>query len=197
MSDTAIVILAAGSSSRLGRSKQLLAFQNATLVERIVAEAVAAEFLTIVVTGSNAEEVSLALKNKEVTIVYNFDWQEGMATGIVAGVSKALELNRQLQNIIAAVCDQPFVTAELFKELQNIKAKTGKGIVACAYADTIGTPVLFDHNYFKSLKDLKGNDGAKSLLKMFKHDVATVSFPKGSIDIDTEEDYNNLLKHEP
>ena len=195
MSDTAIVIVAAGNSSRLGKPKQLLSFQNQTLIERIVAEAVAASLFTIVVTGANAEKVLLALNGENVIVVYNRAWPEGMASGIVAGVTKALELNSELQNIITAVCDQPFVTAKLFKELQNTRAQTGKGIVASAYADTVGTPVLFHHTYFKHLQNLKGSEGAKKLLKMCSHDVATVSFPKGNIDIDTEEDYQNLLDH--
>jgi len=76
------------------------------------------------------------------------------------------------------------------------KVETGKGIVASTYADTIGTPVLFDRNYFKYLQDLKGEEGAKKLLKMYNNDVATVSFPQGSIDIDTEEDYKKLLNQQ-
>ncbi len=197
MNETGIIILAAGSSSRLGRPKQLLQYRNQTLIEHIAGEAIKAKLYPIViVTGANAQQVVVILNNKELTITYNENWQEGIASGIVAGVSKMLFLNDKLEHIIVSVCDQPFVSAVLFQQLIQKKVETGKGIVASTYADTIGTPVLFDRNYFKYLQDLKGEEGAKKLLKMYNNDVATVSFPQGSIDIDTEEDYKKLLNQQ-
>ena len=71
--------------------------------------------------------------------------------------------------------------------------KSGKHIVACTYADTIGTPALFTVKYFGQLLGLKGDEGAKKILKNNREDVATVDFPKGDIDIDTPLDYENLL----
>ncbi len=195
MNETGIIILAAGSSSRLGRPKQLLAFQNKSLIELIVDEAIKAKLHPVVViTGANAEAISLPLKNKAVEVVYNQIWEEGMASGIVAGFLKILSINDQLQNVIISVCDQPFVSAHLFQELMQKKKETGKGIIGCAYAGTIGTPVLFNKIYFRQLQNLKGTEGAKKLLKMYKDDVATISFKQGVIDIDTEDDYQNLLK---
>jgi molybdenum cofactor cytidylyltransferase len=194
MNDTGIVILAAGSSTRLGRPKQLLQFQNKSLAEHIIDEAVKAKLYPIVVvTGANAETISLPLKNKPVVIVHNDNWESGMGSGIKAGLLRAAVLNEKLQSIIIAVCDQPFVSASLFEKLMERKLETGKGMIACAYANTMGTPVLFGKMYFGHLKALEESEGAKGLLKNYKDDVATVYFPQGSIDIDTEEDYKNLI----
>ncbi len=193
MNETGIIILAAGSSSRLGKPKQLLSYQNKSLIEHITGEAVKANLHPIViVTGANAEQVSLALNKKDEEIVYNEHWQQGMASSIVAGISKMLLLDDDVEAALIAVCDQPFVTAELLQALINKKAETGKGIVACTYADTAGTPVLFDRKYFIDLQQLKGEEGAKKLLKLYEADLVTVSFPQGSIDIDTEADYKAL-----
>ncbi len=193
MNETGIIILAAGSSSRLGKPKQLLFYQNKSLIEHITVEAVKADLYPIViVTGANAEQVSLALNKKDEEIVYNEHWQQGMASSIVAGISKMLLLDDNVEAALIAVCDQPFVTAELLQALINKKAETGKGIVACTYADTAGTPVLFDRKYFIDLQQLKGEEGAKKLLKLYEADLVTVSFPQGSIDIDTEADYKAL-----
>lgn len=189
----AIVILAAGESSRLGRPKQLLAFGGKTLIAQSVDEALKAGLLTIVVTGANAEQVSAAIANRDIVIVHNRDWPSGMASGIKAGVEKALEMALELQCIITTVCDQPFVSAALFNSLYNEQAKTGKGIVGCAYAGTTGTPVLFTQNYFLHLLNLGGDRGAKGLLKKFADDVATIPFEQGAVDIDTEKDYRQLL----
>ena len=197
MNKTGIIILAAGSSTRLGKPKQLLSYQNKSLIEHITGEAVKTNLYPIViVTGANAEQVLIALNKENAEIVYNEHWQEGMASSIVAGISKMLLLDNTVEAALIAVCDQPFVTAELLKELIKKKAETGKGIIACTYADTAGTPVLFDSKYFIPLQQLKGSEGAKKLLKLYEADVATVSFPKGNIDIDTIEDYKNLLNYQ-
>lgn len=192
--DTAIVILAAGNSSRLGKPKQLLPYRQKTLIEHIVAEALQTCVPVAVVTGAAANEVAACLKNNDVVLVNNPQWQSGMASGIAVGIAKALSLNGQLRRIILAVCDQPYVTTALFKKLVATQQQTGKGIIACGYADTVGTPVLFTALYFEQLKNLSGAEGAKKLLKTYGDDVATVSFMEGRIDIDTEEDYQKLLK---
>jgi molybdenum cofactor cytidylyltransferase len=194
MTKTGIIILAAGSSSRLGRPKQLLLYHDKPLIQYIVAEAIKAKlYPVIVVTGANTEQISAVLDKEAIELVYNEHWQEGMGSGIVVGISKLLSLNREMEAVIISVCDQPFLSAALFQELVEKKSNTGKGIIACNYADTTGTPVLFERPYFETLLRLKGEEGAKRILKLYEHDVATVPFPQGNIDIDTEEDYKNLL----
>lgn len=194
MTETGIVILAAGSSSRLGKPKQLLQWKGKTLIERTVDEATAALlFPIVVITGAEAENVSAVLQNKKATIVKNEAWQLGMASGIATGVEAALSQQKNLKAVIIAVCDQPFVSSTLFQRLLQKKEESGKAIAACAYANTVGTPVLFDEKYFGVLQELSGTDGAKKLLKRYAGDVDTISFEEGAVDIDTEEDYRKLL----
>lgn len=194
MNNTAIIILAAGNSSRFGSTKQLLQFNNKTLLHHVIDEAIesGAEPI-IVVTGANAEEISNAIKNENVEIVLNENWKQGMASGIVAGLKKAITLNNDVENIIIAVCDQPFISSSLFKQLYQAKEDNTKNIVASAYADTIGTPVLFTQKYFDVLLTLTGDEGAKKILKANDEDVAAVDFPQGAVDIDTQKDYAVLL----
>ena len=193
MTDTAIIILAAGSASRFGSAKQLFRFGNKTLIQHVIDEAIAAKAgLVIVVTGAHADEVSKNI-NQEVQIIFNEQWKEGMASGIAAGVNKSIALNNHVNKIIIAVCDQPFISADLFKQLVAKQHETGRPIIACAYADTLGTPVLFTQKYFHALRVLQGDEGAKKILKSNPEDVATISFPRGNIDIDTIEDYKKLL----
>lgn len=193
MINTAIIILAAGSASRFGSVKQLLHFGNKTLIQHVIDEAIAAKaYPVIVVTGAHAEEVSKDIHQK-AKITFNEHWREGMASGIVAGVTKAISLNNDVEKIIIAVCDQPFINADLFKKLYAKQNESGQPIVACAYGDTFGTPVLFTQKYFNDLLGLEGDEGAKKILRSHREDVATVSFPRGEIDIDTTEDYKKLL----
>ena len=104
MNNTGIVILAAGSSSRFGGIKQLLQFNNKTLIEHLIDEAADAELNpVVVVTGAYVDEVSKKIDNKKITIVFNEHWEKGMASGIVAGLQKALIVNNEIENIIIAV----------------------------------------------------------------------------------------------
>ena len=150
----------------------------------------------VVITGANAEKISASIDTAKINLLYNDKWKDGMASGIVAGVRRVLSLNSAIKKIIIAVCDQPFVSATLFKQLDQSQTISGKGIVASTYADTIGTPALFTSKYFDQLMKLKGDEGAKKILKSNKEDVETVGFSKGEIDIDTQTDYENLLNEQ-
>jgi molybdenum cofactor cytidylyltransferase len=197
MSETAVIILAAGNSSRLGVPKQTLLYNGQSLIRRIAGEAHSAKLSpVIVVTGAYSPEVSAELTDCDVYLVYNEHWQKGMGSGIVAGISKLQTISSDVENVIIAVCDQPYVSAQLFRQLIEKEAESGMGIVACAYADTLGTPVLFGRKYFEALMQLNGNHGAKKLLKLYHSDVAGFPFPHGSIDIDTADDYKELKKGE-
>jgi molybdenum cofactor cytidylyltransferase len=198
MNNTGIIVLAAGSSSRFGKIKQLVYFKGKTLLQHTIEEATEAGAVPIVVvTGANADEVSKEIKSEKVEIVFNKDWEQGMASGIVIGLKKAITLNNELGKVIIAVCDQPFVSSSLFQQLYQKQNESAKHIVASAYADTIGTPALFTKKYFDALTGLTGDQGAKILLKKYSDDLATVDFPDGHIDIDTQADYENLLNGNP
>ncbi len=194
MTETGIVILAAGNSSRLGRPKQLLPYRDRTLLTHITTAALAASLTPVVViTGAFRKEIEDSLQGQAIEIVFNPDWEKGMASGIVAGLSKLVSLHPATDAVIVAVCDQPYISAELFRVLVDSHTRTGKGLIACAYSGTIGTPVLFGRQYFSSLSALSGDEGAKKLLKRYPEDIVTIPFPQGDIDIDTQSDYDKVV----
>jgi len=194
MNNTGIVILAAGDASRFGGIKQLLPFNGKTLLEHVIDEALRAGAQPVVViTGAYASKLSSSISDKKVHIVYNENWQDGIASGIVVGVRQVIKLDESIKKIILAVCDQPFVSSKLFEQLDEIQNKSGKPIVASTYANTVGTPALFSIGFFDQLLSLKGDEGAKKILKKHINEIAMVDFPKGEIDIDTQKDYETLL----
>jgi molybdenum cofactor cytidylyltransferase len=81
--------------------------------------------------------------------------------------------------------------------LIEIQKSTGKGIVACKYADTLGVPALFTQRYFEEMKGLKNSEGAKKVIYNHLDDVAELDFPKGAVDIDTYEEYEELMRNIP
>ncbi|MGN8057484.1 nucleotidyltransferase family protein [Pedobacter sp. 22163] len=194
---TGIIILAAGSSSRLGRPKQLLDYQGKTLLQTVINEALETSCRPlIVVLGSNAKEIASQHHHDQVNFVINESWENGMASSIIAGLSAIIRNNSEIESIIIAVADQAFIKMINFNNLIEKQKETGKNIIASTYAETIGTPVLFKKDYFEALLSLTGAEGAKKILKQYPEDVETVVFEHGEIDIDTETDYNNLISQQ-
>ncbi|WP_343672567.1 nucleotidyltransferase family protein [Chitinophaga sp.] len=195
MNTYGVLILGAGNSSRLGEPKQLLRYQGRSLIRHMGEEAIAAvDAPVMVVTGANADLVEEALRELPIEVVENDHWEEGMGSSIGIGVSELQLLHPELSSIIIMVCDQPFVNASLLKKLIQHQKVTGKGIVGASYENTIGTPVLFGSSYFPALKELQGPEGVKQILRHSTGDIAIVSFPLGALDIDTADDYRQLLK---
>ena len=192
--DTAIMILAAGNSSRLGRPKQLLAYKNKPLLQVVSDAALQTAFRPVtIVLGAYKNEIARQI-NGTVNYVINDHWQEGMGSSIAAGLAATLKLSPGIQQVIIAVSDQAFISQEIFEQLYQQQQLSAKGIVASKYEETAGTPVLFSKKYFADLLALKGDSGAKSILKTYPKDIETITFEKGEMDIDTEEDYKKLIE---
>ena len=92
------------------------------------------------------------------------------------------------------VCDQPYVSSSLLNDLLKKQRETGKPIVTSNYGETIGPPAFFHKTFFPELLKLQGDTGARKIIEQNNDKVATVLFPEGSIDIDTEEDYEELIQ---
>ena len=186
------IILAAGQSGRLGKPKQLLKYKNKTLLQHAIDTAKqSAVQSVIVVLGSSADIILKETDISGVHVVKNEDWQSGMASAIRSGI-QALQMPPNTDTVILMVCDQPFVTADLLNNLMKKHTETGKPIIASHYGDTIGAPALFYKQFFAELMELKGDAGAKKIMIQHNDLLASITFPKGSIDIDTIDDYNAL-----
>jgi len=191
---TDIVILAAGGSSRLGRPKQLLHWQGKNLLQHAVQTALEITTQPVVVTGAHADQLVAALNPTQVQIVFNPEWEQGIASSIRCGLQALLNRTPTPEQVIFMVCDQPFVSADLLLNLINEQQKSGKTIVASAYAETLGIPALFEKAMFPQLLDLQGDHGAKKLMQQHPDQTASVDFPQGHIDIDTVGEYEALIK---
>ena len=191
----AVIILAAGRSARLGSPKQTLSYRGKTLLQHSIDTAL--ESLgnpVIVILGSEKEIIEKDLDQTQIFIEENTSWESGMGTSISCGINKLELIAPDSEAVILMVCDQPFVSASLLNELINKYKETGKSIIACSYGNTLGTPALFHKSLFSELSALEGESGAKLLIKKYSQKTETVSFDKGSIDIDTRENYRNLSK---
>lgn len=190
---TGIVILAAGNSSRLGCAKQLLDFEGEKLLQIMIdAAEMSSSNACLVVLGAYKEEIRKNINFQSCEIVINEDWSAGLSSSMKIGLSIMIE-KYALDQILFMLSDQPFVNKDLLDKMIKTQQKTGKGIVACRYEDTLGVPVLYTKKYFEKLLQLKEKEGAKKLIFNHLDDCETVDFEHGKIDIDTQDDYEKLL----
>ncbi len=193
----AIIILAAGASTRMGRPKQLLTYGGHTFLRNAAESAVASLCRPIVVVlGAHADLLQREIDDLPVQQVMNTQWAEGMSTSIQAGLQALAQCDGEnaVEAAVLMLCDQPFVTAAVINELVRTFRTTGKGIVASEYGGTIGVPALFRREYFPELATLSGDNGAKRIMVAHPSDVVRVPFPQGITDIDTSGDYLELQR---
>jgi len=187
-----VIILAAGSSSRLGHPKQLVRYRGKTLLQHTM-DVLEQDFFhpKIVVLGANDATIRKDLKTQSFQLITNPDWAEGMASSLKQGLKHALELFPDLDAIVVSVSDQPGVRDELFKSIIQLYSH-GVKIVASKYQEAVGVPVLFDKQFFTSILKLSGDQGAKSIMKANLDQVQYVDFDLGWLDIDKPEDIDTL-----
>lgn len=194
LQDSGVVILAAGSSSRLGEPKQLVTFQDKPLLQKVVDLCTPLEFGSgVIVLGADSAAIQKTVNPGTFRFVMNEKWTEGIASSIRKGVAYTLELNPQTEHLLFLLSDQPFVTTELLQKLW--KTHTG-GITASFYNNDVGVPAIFSKEMFPLLKELRGDHGAKKIMKRFRDKVSQVDFDMGYFDVDTPEDYAELRQFE-
>ena len=189
------VILAAGSSSRMGTPKQTLQFQGNSLLRHATLAALGAGcFPVVVVTGANAELCRSELDGLEVSEVFNPDWETGMASSVRAGIERLAGIDANVDAAVLLLCDQPHVTAEVIAGLVAAHEATGKTVVASSYGEGFGVPALFNRTLFTELTQLQGVSGAKEIIKRHASDAHFLPFPEGVVDVDTPDDFASLTE---
>jgi xanthine dehydrogenase accessory factor len=186
--ETAVVILAAGGSRRLGRPKQLVEIAGRSLVRRAAETALAIGAGSVhVVAGAELLRVRTALGDLPIDVVVNDAWKEGIASSIRAAIDALERRDRPVETLILMLCDQPGVTSDVLRRLNDAYRATRAPVVASRYPEGPGVPALFHAELFPALKSLRGDAGARQLIRGLDRDVVTIPFALPD-DIDTPAD---------
>lgn len=190
-----IILLAAGASKRMGSTiKQLLPWENTTLLEHAIDQTRPLNAKTYVVLGAHAAEIKSQL-SREVDVLVNPNWKNGMGSSIAFAVAEVLRTNPHTKTVLILLADQPLIDSGFFKRLLEGYEKQGIGIAATAYPNKrAGVPAVFDASFFSALLRLNEDKGARELLNTQKENMVTLPIGERGWDIDTIEDYNKLLR---
>ena len=190
--NSAALVLAAGSSSRLGHPKQLVSYKGTTLLRYTLDQIVDNFTPTYVLLGAYSEQIQKEVNLSDCKVLVFENWQEGMGSTIAFGTKEICKQQPQLQNLLISVADQPKLSSNFIEELLNMHSQQGKSITASHYSNALGAPTLFSNAHFDALKKLSGETGAKKIIQENRSTLASVDFPGGEMDIDTHEDLKIL-----
>jgi len=185
------VLLAAGGSRRFGRPKQLARYRARSLLAHAIEAARGAlpRAPLIVVVGAEALRVRLAVRrtHRGARVAANPGWRLGMATSLRAGLAAA---PRSARAALVVLVDQPRVDAAALQRL-ILAWRRRPGIPAAArYAGHTGVPAVLPRRRWRALRALRGDEGARSLLRDGR--VTPVEMPEAALDVDTAADLLEL-----
>ena len=182
------IVLAAGESKRFGDKNKLSEIINGKPIINHILDTLFEIFdpsELIVIVGHEQNIIKNLIFNKDIKILENKDYRKGIGTSIALGMNN---LNEDIDGVMIIPADMPCINSEdlinlekKFMELNCVK------VVMPEHNYRTGNPVILPRNYFKTLKSLKDDFGARSLIR--KKDIITLKTGFGTIfDIDTKEE---------
>ena len=179
------IVLAAGTSSRMGRNKLIETVRGKPLIAKAV-DAAAASRLdpVLVVTGHQADKIAAALAGAPAALVHNARFAEGLSSSLQAGLAAVPE---DCDGAMILLGDMPEITPAL---IDRLIAAFHPGAICVATAQMRrGHPVLWARRFFAELMTLKGDKGARDVMQA--HDNQVLEIEAGDdaplADIDTVE----------
>ena len=182
------ILLAAGESKRFGDKNKLSAIINGKAVIDHILDTLFDIYdpsELIVIVGHEHKIIKNLIFNKDIKIFENIHYRKGIGTSIALGVNN---LDTEIDGVMIIPADMPYINS---KDLINLEKKFMElncvKVVMPEHNYRTGNPVILPRNYFKTLKSLKDDFGARSLIR--KKDIITLNTGFGTIfDIDTKEE---------
>ena len=196
MKNLAIIILAAGSSYRLGQPKQLVPFGKSTLLSYQCQQALLVNNNVSCVFGFQAEVMEQEINGLAIKSIINSVWKKGLSSSIALGVE---QLSKEVDGVMLLLVDQWRLTKADLDNLIITWQGQPEGIITAsqntALNELTGPPVIFPRKFFTHLINNESSSGAKQLLNQYSNDVITVNLPEAFIDLDTPEQLRQMNQY--
>jgi molybdenum cofactor cytidylyltransferase len=185
-----VLVLAAGASTRLGQPKQLVKLGGRPALHIVTSNAVAvAGNAVTVVVGANANQITYLLSHSPAASVVNKHWEEGIAASLRCGLAA---VPSAADAVMVLLGDQVCVTTDDLKRLLAAWNDQESVIAAASYGQGVGVPAIFPRAFFGELAALRGDEGARKILKRNPDRIVRVPMPNAALDLDTPEDLQTL-----
>lgn len=189
-----VIVLAAGESKRMGQPKLLLSLSGSTILEQTIDNFLgSAASEVIVVVGDRAQAMTNLIAGRPVKVAVNLAYHQGMSTSIASGLGL---ISPKSQAVMLVLADQPFVDSLTVNHLIAAWDSHNQGIAVPVYRGRRGHPVIFAIKYKAALLRLKGDVGAKEIIRQHPDDILEVAVDCAGInlDIDTISTYSSVRK---
>ena len=193
-SSTSAIVLAAGTSTRMGTVKQLLRLDDRPLLQHALDNVRASGAGEIVlVLGFEAEAIRREIDAQNVRVVVNESYQQGMGTSLKAGLSA---VDPKAVAALVVLADQPFVQPATLDRLIAEHSQSNAQIVIPTYRGFRGNPVLLDRSVFPEIMNLKGDMGCRAIFGNHLEGIVKVPVDDVGIllDIDRRGDFEALQR---
>jgi molybdenum cofactor cytidylyltransferase len=196
LSKLAVLLLAAGSSSRMGVPKQLLKWNNTTLLNHAINTVKQIDQNEIVlVLGAHFDKITSIIDASNITVIFNEDWEKGLGNSIACGIKYLKESLPDIDSVLIQLADQPLIDSNfLNKMIENYQLNPDKIICTSYQNKRLGVPAIFNKTKFEELSKLNHDKGAKDILNMNPENILFLDGTDLISDIDTIEDYETLYK---
>lgn len=197
MKNIAVLVLAAGESSRMKGIKQLKKINNKTLLD-ITLEKVKKVFSENIfcVVGANTDKIKAEIATKNIQFIDNPNFRNGLSASIVSGINYFNEHKLNFEGLFILLADQPAIETEYLISMLDLFQENEAKIIASNYGNKLGVPVIFSKKYFSELLLITGDKGAKDFIHQRKNQVLSPKLTTNFFDIDTQEDlqhYKNSI----
>ncbi|MGP8160257.1 MAG: NTP transferase domain-containing protein [Candidatus Dormibacteria bacterium] len=189
------IVLAAGSSRRMGRPKQLLPLRGRPLLESVVSAACRSRFDDVVVVlGADHALIRRQVRWGRARVVVNPDHASGMSSSLSAGLAA---LDAGVERAMVILGDQPGVGSELLDRLLEVHSRSGRPAAALRVDGVLQPPVVLDRDLWAEVMALSGDVGARGLIRAHPELVAELVVgqeAEGHVDIDTPDDWRRYCE---
>lgn len=193
-----ILLLAAGTSSRMGQPKALMPIGQNPLIRHQINQLQELGVSITLVLGAHAQTIQAALDDTDLNLVFNADYPKGMGQSIAVGVQAIIGSGRDPEAIMICAVDQPLIDSGHYNSLMEKAQQSDFSIIQSASDQGWqGIPTIFKSMHFKDLIKLTGDQGAKSVIQKNPEQVTSIKARPGTlIDIDTPLQYRKFIDNE-